>query len=180
MVFQAPSKPITFDKFIAFAMLPENAERNFEFVDGGIIEKMPGLTENSGIASNIGIETALYCRQHNLPYFVTGEAGAYRIGDNTLVPDFAFKTTPLSNQYPDPIPPLWAVEVISPNDKVKDIRKKRQRYLEAGTLLWEVYPDERLIDVYIPNQPVTSYGIDAVIEVSVIAGLKIEVSKLFR
>lgn len=180
MVFQAPSKPITFDEFIAFAMLPENTERNFEFVDGEIIEKMPGLTENSGIASNIGIETAIHCRQHNLPYFVTGEAGAYRIGDNTLVPDFAFKTTPLSTQYPDPIPPLWAVEVISPNDKVKDIRKKRQRYLDAGILLWEIYPDEQLIDVYTPKQPMTSYGINEVIEVSVIEGLKIEVSKLFR
>src|SRR5689334_17273045 len=108
MVFQAPSKPMTYDEFMALALLPENAERNFEFVDGEIIEKMPGLTENSGIAYNIGIETALHCRQNNLPYFVTGEAGAYRIGKNTLVPDFAYKPTPLSTQYPDPVPPLWA------------------------------------------------------------------------
>jgi Uma2 family endonuclease len=56
---------------------------------------------------------------------------------------------------------LWAVEVISPNDKVADIRKKRQRYLEAGILLWEVYPDERLIDVYESGQPPAAYGIDA-------------------
>jgi Uma2 family endonuclease len=180
MVFQAPSKPMTLDEFIALALLPENADRNFEFVDGEIIEKMPGLTENSGIAYNIGIETALHCRQNNLPYFVTGEAGAYRIGNNTLVPDFAYKPTPLSTQYPDPVQPLWAVEVISPNDKVRDIRKKRQRYLEAGLLLWEVYPDERQIDVYAPNQPMTTYGIEDVIEVSVVSGLKIEVVKLFR
>ena len=180
MVFQAPSKPMTLDEFTAYVLLPENAERNFEFVDGEIIEKMPGLTENSGIAYNIGIETAIHCRQNNLPHFLTGEAGAYRIGDSTLVPDFAYKTTPLSNQYPDPVPPLWAVEVISPNDKVRDIRKKRQRYLEAGILLWEVYPDERLIDVYAANQPVKTYGLQDVIEVSVIADLKIEVAKLFR
>jgi Uma2 family endonuclease len=41
----------------------------------------------------------------------------------------------MTTEYPDPIPPLWVVEVISPNDKVVDIRKKRQRYLEAGILL---------------------------------------------
>ena len=106
MVFQAPSKPMTIDEFIAYALLPENAERNFEFIGGEIIEKMPGLTENSGIAYNIGIETALHCRQNNILHFLTGEAGAYRIGNNTLVPDFAYKTTSLSTQYPDPVPPL--------------------------------------------------------------------------
>ncbi len=180
MVFQAPSKPMTLDEFIAFALLPENAERDFEFVDGEIIEKMPGLTENSGIAYDIGIETAIHCRQYNLPYFLTGEAGAYRIGENTLVPDFAYKPTPRSKQYPDPIPPLWVVEVISPNDKVRDIRKKRLRYLEAGILLWEVYPDDQLIDVYAPDQPLTTYGIADTIEVAVVAGLRIEVVKLFR
>jgi Uma2 family endonuclease len=180
MVFQAPSKPITFDEFIAYVSQPENKERNFEFVDGEIIEKMPGSTGNSGIASNIGIETAIYCRQNNIPYFVTGEAGAYRIGDNTLVPDFAYKTTSLSKEYPDPVPPLWVVKVISSNDKVKDIRKKRLHYLEAGILLWEVYPDEQIIDVYAPNQHLVTYGIQDTIEVTVIAGLKIEVAKLFR
>jgi hypothetical protein len=30
MVFQAPSKPITLDEFLAFALRPENAERNVE------------------------------------------------------------------------------------------------------------------------------------------------------
>jgi Uma2 family endonuclease len=180
MVFQAPSKPMTLDEFIAYASLPENAERSLEFVDGEIIEKMPGLTENSGIAYNIGIETAIHCRQNNIPHFLSGEAGAYRIGNNTLVPDFAYKTTPLSKQYPDPVPPLWAVEVISPNDKVVDIRKKRSCYLEAGILLWEVYPDERQIEVYAPTQPVVTYGIQDVIDVPVVLGLKIEVAKLFR
>ncbi len=180
MVFQAPSKPMTYDEFIAFALLPENAGRNFEFLDGEVFEKMPGTTENSGIASEIGIETAVYCRANNIPYFITGEAGAYRIGNNTLVPDFAYKPTPLTNEYPDPIPPLWVVEVISPNDKVADIRKKRQRYLEAGILLWEIYPDERLIDVYASGQPLITYGIGTSIAVQVIAGLQIEVAKVLR
>jgi hypothetical protein len=63
-VFQAPSKPMTYEEFIAFALLPENAERNFEFLDWEIFEKLPGTTENSSIASEIGIETAVYLLPH--------------------------------------------------------------------------------------------------------------------
>lgn len=180
MVFQAPSKPMTYDEFIEFALLPENAERNFEFLNGEVFEKMPGTTENSGISANLVFEVRLHCQTNHIPCYVSVEAGAYRIGNNTLAPDFAYKPTPLTNEYPDPIPPLWVVEVISPNDKVADIRKKRQRYLEAGILLWEIYPDERLIDVYASGQSPTTYGIDATIDVPVIAGLQIALAKVFR
>ncbi len=180
MVFQAPSKPMTFDEFIAFALLPENAERNFEFVDGEITEKMPGSTENSAIAFNIGLEAGIHCRQSNLPCYISTGDGAYRVGENTLAPDFAYKITPMTSEYPDPVPPLWAVEVISPNDKVKDIRKKRQRYLETGILLWEIYPDEPVVDVYAADQPLTTYGIADTIDIAVVAGLSIEVAKVFR
>lgn len=179
MVLQIPSKPISLDEFISFALRPENAERNFEFLDGEIIEKMPGSTENSALAFNIGLEVGIHCRQNNLPCFISTGDGAYRIGNNTFAPDFAYKTSPMTSEYPDPIAPLWIVEVISPNDKVVDIRKKRQRYLEASILVWEVYPDEQLIDVYAPGQPLATYDSRDVIEVNVITGLRIDVAKLF-
>lgn len=179
MVFQAPNKPITLDEFLAFALRPENAEPNFELIDGEIIEKTTGSTENSAIAFNIGLEVGIHCRQHNIPCYISTGDGAYRIGNNTIAPDFAYKPTPMTPEYPDPIAPLWVVEVISPTDKVVDIRKKRQRYLDAGILLWEVYPDEQVIDVYALHHPLTTYGINSTIEISVVEGLRIDVSKLF-
>ncbi len=180
MVFQAPGKSMTIDEFITYALLPENAERNFEFIDGTLIEKFPGSTRNSGIAVNIGVEAGMHCQQNDIPCRISTAYGAYRIGNNVVTPSLAYKSTPMTDEYPDPIAPLWVAEILSPNDKSGDIRKKRQRYLEAGILLWEVYPDERLIDVYAPNQPVTTYAIQDAIEVSVVTGLKIEVAKLFR
>lgn len=179
-MFEAQTKPMTIDEFITLALLPENAERNLEFVNGEILEKMPGTTENSGIGANLVFETRLYCQINNLPCFVSTGDGAYRIGDNTLAPDFAYKPTPLTNVYPDPEPPLWVAEVISPNDKVHDINAKRRKYVEAGILYWELYPDERLIDVYAPSKAMATYGTDASIPVEVIAGLSVPVSKLFR
>lgn len=180
MVFQAPSKPMTVDAFIAFALLPENAGRSFEFVDGEILEKMPGSTENSALAFNIGFETELHCRQNSLPCFISTGDGAYRISDNVLAPDFAYKPTPMTSEFPDPVPPLWISTVITSHDTMVVIRKKRQRYLEAGILLWEVYPDERQIDVYAPQQPPLTYGVPDTIDVIVVTGLKIDVAKIFR
>jgi len=72
------------------------------------------------------------------------------------------------------------MEVISGTDRPLDIRKKRQRYLEAGILLWELYPDEHVIDVYAPGQPLATYGVGSTIPVEVIKDLRVEVAKLFR
>lgn len=171
---------MTIEEFITFALLPENSERNFEFLDGEIIEKFPGSTWNSSLALKIGFEAEIYCRSNDVASYFCTAYGAYRIGDNVFTPNLAYKQTCMSKDYPDSVLPLWAVEVVSPNDKAMYIRKKRQRYLEAGILLWEVYPDEHLIDVYVTGQPPATYGIDATIDVPVIAGLQIEVAKVFR
>jgi Uma2 family endonuclease len=66
----------------------------------------------------------------------------------------------LSDDYPDPEPPLWVVEVVSPTDKAPDIRAKRQIYRKAGILLWEMYPQEQSIDVYTPGKPMRTLDIN--------------------
>jgi len=71
-------------------------------------------------------------------------------------------------------------EVISPNDSIIEVSKKRRKYIEANMLYWELYPDERLIDVYVPGKPLKSYGISDAIMVNVIFGLTLPVSKLFH
>lgn len=141
---------------------------------------MPGTTENSTLAFYPGFIVQSHCEKNSIPCYITGEAGAYRIGQNVLTPDFAYKTSPATPEYPDPIIPLWVMEVISANDKPAAIRKKRQRYLEAGILLWELYPDERVIDVYAPGQALITYAFGSTIPVSVIPDLNVEVAKLFR
>ena len=77
---------------------------------------------------------------------------------HVVAPDFAYKPTPTVAEYPDPQPPLWVAEVISPNDKATEINAKRRKYIEARILYWEMYPDERLIDVYAPGKPMMTCG----------------------
>jgi Uma2 family endonuclease len=179
---QALTQPLTQDAFKAFIALPENADRLFEWVNGEIIEQMPGCTLFSEFTHAIIAAVWAFCQAHNLPYHTSGEAGAYDILGNVFVPDFAYKRTPMSADYPDPVPPLWVVEVISPTDKATDIRAMRKLYQAAGILLWEVYGEDHTVDVYLHGQPERiEYGIDAVLNAAdVLPGFSLPVKAIFR
>ncbi len=174
------SKVMTLEEFRAFAEAPENSGLEFEFINGEIIPMSPTRTTHSELHQLISFAVRLYCREHNLPVHTSGGDGTYQIGEHAIAPDFAYKTTPMSNDYPDPVQPLLAVEIISPTDKPKDIRSKRAIYQEAGILYWEVYPTEKLIDVYEPGKPPRALGIDAALDGgTVIPGFTLPLKALF-
>lgn len=157
-------KPVTIEEFTAYVDRPENDDKLFELIDGEIIEVSPGRTYHSGIGIIVAVAVHSFCRERNLSCYVSGADGAYKIGEHVVVPDFAYKMTPLSEEYPDPDLPLWAVEVISPTDRATNIRSKRQIYIDAGILYWEVYPEPRRIDVYAPGQGLRTVDIDGVLD----------------
>jgi Uma2 family endonuclease len=172
---------LTFANFEQFIVQPENENRLFEFIDGEIIEVSPGQTRNSGYPHIISFAARNFCLENQIPCFISGADGAYRVGENVVVPDFAFKRTPLSNDYPDPIAQEWVVEVISPTDKANEIRKKREIYQKAGILYWEMYPEFINIDIYEPGKPMRTLGIDDVLDGgAVLPGFKLAVKKLFE
>ena len=181
MVLQAQTKPMTFEEFLDYVLQPDNSERSFELINGEMIEKMPGTTLNSAIPVNIAFHTRLHCRDKAIPCHISTGDGAYRIGNNVVAPDMAYKQSPMSDQYPDPIAPIWVVEVISTNDKASDIRKKRQVYQDAGILLWEIYPELLSVDVYAPRQAPNTFqmGESLTLE-SVLPGFSLSVKAVFE
>jgi len=173
-------KEMTFDEFIVFANSPENTDHNFEFIDGEVIEMSPGRATYSKLEAIIAALVYIFCEAHGLPYNVSVGDGAYRIGNNTVAPDFAYKDTELIDEYPEPTPPLWAVEIISPNDKANEVSSKRQIYLHAGILYWEIYYPKQRVDVYAPGQPPKSYSMGDVLDGGdVLPGFTVAVAELF-
>ncbi len=172
---------VSLDDFIQFVSQPENESRVFELINGEIIEKMPGRASNSTISANLIVGVGAFCKQHSLPRFITGEAGSYRVLGRVVAPDFAYKQTPTSSECPDPVPPLWVAKVISENDTQYAVRAKRQLYLQAGILYWEIYPEDRGIDVYTPSgSNVHSYQENDTLDVGdLIPGFKLIVRELF-
>ncbi len=56
-------------------------------------------------------------------------------------------------------PPVLAVEILSPSDKLEGITDKIEGYLRAGVLLaWRVEPKMRLITVFRPDATPKSFG----------------------
>ncbi len=152
---------VTLDDFIQFVFRDENVDRMFELINGEIVEVSPSRSGHSEVAASIIFEIKLFCREKGLPGHVTGEAGTYNVLGNVIAPDVAYKTMPTDKvNYPDAVSPELAVEVISPTDRKADIARKRQIYLAASILYWEVYVDDERIDVYTPGQPVRSLGMD--------------------
>lgn len=167
----------TVEDFIRFAQEPEQAARRLEFINGKVVEKVGSTTRNAQIPMLLSAIVITYCEAHELPCFVSGADGEYCIGDWCFIPDFAYKVTPVSAEFPDRTPPLWAVEVISARENPAE---KRRKYIEMGILLWEIYADDPVIDVYAPGEAPRSYGMGRVVPVSAVPGLSVEVSRLFR
>jgi Uma2 family endonuclease len=178
MVLQ--TQQLTLEAFIEFVHEPENAERAFEFINGEIVSVSPGRTTNSSYRDILTVGVHIFCRQNTIPCYTSGEAGAYRIGNDVLAPDFAYKPTPMIDEYPDPEPPLWVMEVISPTDRPDEVRAKRLVYLEAGILYWEMYPKAQSIDVYAPGQPTRTFNIDDMLDGGdVLPGFTLAVKAIF-
>ena len=86
----------------------------------------------------------------------------------------------MTAEYPDPEPPLWAVEIISPTDKAVNIRTKREIDIEAGILYWEMSPDLGRVDVYAPGQPLHTVSMDDTLDgADVLPGFTLPVRDIF-
>jgi Uma2 family endonuclease len=179
MAFQ--EKVYTISEFQEWIARPENEGRFFELINGELIEVSPGRTRYSEIGHLLAVAVHRFCDDHKIPCHTSGGDGAYQIGQHIIAPDFAYKSTSMSEDYPDPEPPTLAVEIISPTDKVADIRAKRQIYRQAGILFWEMYPQSQNIDVYPPGKPVIELGIDDVLDGGdVLPGFTLAVKDLFK
>lgn len=140
----------TVDEFEDFIALPENHNKLLELIHGVIVEKMP--TEEHGIiAATIARLLGNYVAPRKL-----GRVGVeVRHGKptdkyNDRLPDVSFRrgNDPVVKKGAVPQMPDLAVEIQSPDDKVRDMREKAHYYLQNGSkLVWLVYPENKTIEV---------------------------------
>ena len=174
------TRQMTVEEFSVFVQLPENSDRELELINGEMVEVSPGRTRYSELGQRLTFHVYSFCSVNKLICHTSSGAGAYNINGNVIAPDFAYKQTPMSEQYPDPDPPLWVVEIISPTDKAADIREKREIYRRAGILLWEIYLRSLSVDVYVPGQPLKTYSMGDILDAgNVLPEFKVAVADLF-
>jgi Uma2 family endonuclease len=144
----------TVDEFETFIVLAENHDKLFELIDGEIVEKMP--TENHGeLAAWIATLLMNFVRPRKL-----GRVGVEvrhqmpTDRENSRLPDVSFISGKRASVKQGVVPqmPDLAIEIKSPDDKLKDLKDKAQYYLLNGTLMvWIMDYVKRLVIVLTPD-----------------------------
>ena len=157
----------TVEEFDTLVMLPENADKSFEFIGGEIIQ-MVSNNYSSETAALIIFFIQTYLRQSGTRGRITGADGGYIIGGERYIPDVAYisykkQPEPCHDAY-NPTPPDLAVEVMSPADSERQLSIKIGNYLTAGVMLWVVRPDIQEVEIYSPGQPVRVIDINSTLD----------------
>jgi Uma2 family endonuclease len=146
------------DEFERFVALPEHHDRQYELIDGVIVEKaMP--TDRHALAVNMLLFfLTLYAREHKLG--LPGPERRVRLPGNTRnarQPDVSMildPTRPIVERGATPVMPDVIAEVKSPDDHYDDLRLKARFYIENGAkLVWLLFPEPKIVEVYRPNAP---------------------------
>jgi len=171
------------NEFDEWVLLPQNADNLFEYI-GGEIVKVPSNPYSSSIASEISFHIKLYLREQKIEGHVTGEQGGYMVSGERYAPDVAYlskaKQEPLVRTGYNPNPPDLAVEVVSPSDTERKLTVKTANYLAAGTVVWIVRPDEKLVEVFAPGQAVKILQADDTLDGgAVLPGFELALKTIF-
>lgn len=157
---------MTVEEFDQFVMLPENAERLFEYIGGEVVEVVSNQ-RSSAIAYTLGTFIKMYLMRNKIG-FVTGADGGYVIAGERYIPDVAFvskaRQSEPSEQAYSSIAPDLVVEVLSLSNTPHEMRVKVLNYLSVGTTVWVVDPDRELVEVCAPGQPVQKVRMDGVLD----------------
>jgi Uma2 family endonuclease len=180
------NKTVNYAEYIAFTELPENTEHIFEYIDGEIVEKMPSFAP-SQLAQEISYHIKKFLKENPIGR-LSGEAGGYMMTDDDnppiFIPDLGYISKARMPDAPTreaPLPPDLAVEIKSPTDRIRALRRKAERYLDYGTqLVWLVFPETQTIEVYAPNQDVQTLSIDDTLDGGlVLPGFQLPLREIF-
>ena len=180
----ATTKLLTVEEY---DLIPDDG-RLWELIDGETVEKKP----TGGRISEVGGAVLGSFRNHEVPRQVAKVNGAdggflrQRNPDRVRSPDVAFVA---AERLPPPeeregtlrLAPDLAVEVVSPWDRMPEVRAKVQEYLAARTrLVWVVEPRRRTITVHAADGTVRELGEGDVLDGGdVLPGFRLPVADIF-
>ena len=183
---QVLERLIDADIFLELEQLPEYRDREYELINGEMVEMVAVGGIHGRAAGRIYGRIWMFLLDNDL-----GEANfevGYRSAvDRFLVlrPDVAYIS---HARAPKPMPdgliprmPDLAVEVASPSNTVHELREKAAIYLRNETqLVWLVFPRERRIEVHRADGSVDELSADdALSGEDVLPGFTLELRELF-
>ena len=148
---------------------PEHGGR-MELVAGRVVTEMPVGRLHARIAAALAFFLTDFVRSRRLGE-VHVEMGhrTTRVPDSVRAPDVSFVSAVRLAQLDDDgfaeDSPTLAIEVISRNDREREIARKVEEYLDAGSQrVWIVRPKNRTVTVHRPGGDSHTYGRDDVLD----------------
>ncbi|MDX1995646.1 MAG: Uma2 family endonuclease [bacterium] len=175
-------------EFWEFVNADENFERRFERINGEIVQLMPAGMYVGIVTNLIAYFVTAFVLAHRLGFVTSAETGYEMSEDDTFAPDIAFVSYKRQTEIPptgfNPIPPDFAVEVVSPSDlehPKERIEKKLNRYKALRIpLLWYVYPNRKEVEVYVNGEFLKTVGLEGTLDGGdVLPGFTLEVRSIF-
>ena len=178
---------ISADMFLEYVQQID--DRIVELVEGVIVDMSRPGWEHGEILSLIHSRIAVHVYENRLGRVAVGDTGFVlerrEDGKDTVRGlDLAFVAKEKASDHLSSgwttIAPDLAVEVVSPSNEAKDIRKRIRQLLNAGTsLIWVVYPEMRIVDAHTSAGATTFEENDSLTGGDVLPGFKVRVADIF-
>ncbi|HEX7175925.1 MAG TPA: Uma2 family endonuclease [Pyrinomonadaceae bacterium] len=160
----------------------------YELVNGELRQMSPAGQNHGKIAARLTVALGQHVEEKNLGEVYAAETGfKLRTSPDTVrAPDASFVARTRADEVGEskgyfPGPPDLAVEVVSPDDTVREVEEKVAEWLEYGTrLVWVVSPKLHAVTVYRSLTDIeTLTENDALDGETVVPGFSYPVAKLF-
>jgi Uma2 family endonuclease len=151
-MMQTRTRTMTVAEFRAFTELPENRDKDFELLEGEVIEVPSAKKYHMLVVGRIYVLLYMFLELNKIEGTVVADSLDHILGETSILkPDVGFTSMarePVIPAYPTIAPDL-VVEVVSPSNTMEEFAAKMQVFFAHGTrLVWLVYPKTKIVHVY--------------------------------
>ncbi len=182
MVNTTTNKKLTLAEFLA---LPQG-DVNCEFVDGYVKLKVSPKAFHSALQAALIVLIRTWCKGKGRIYPEWAILLKRKGADWAPVPDLtyvSYEKLPKNWQKNEacPVPPELVIEIISPDQTIKEFEEKAKDYFAGGVLrVWVVNPEAMSIRVFDSAKSSQVYIDDVLIVDELLPGLELTVRQIFQ
>jgi Uma2 family endonuclease len=163
IVLRLPSKNEIYSNEEFWELCKLNPELRLEKnSDGSVVIMTPVVSDAGRQDLSVAAQLWIWAQKDGKGLAFSSAAGFTLSNHSTRSPDASWIQYERWNALPEeaknqfaPIDPDFVVEVKSPSDSLRELRKKMREYLEVGVRLgWLIDPNKRSVEIYRPGKEV--------------------------
>jgi Uma2 family endonuclease len=141
----ATNTMVTIDEYLRSSY--EGTDR--EYVDGEVVERSMSTYDHGEMQVHWGVIVHGLKIEYGLPFRVVSEVRHLLSPERVRIPDVAIFVGPRTESRVPTSPPLVAIEILSPDDRMTELLEKLREYELFGVAhMWLIDPEKRSLYNY--------------------------------